>query len=67
MDTILKTAAAIMYYRFCDKNTSLLTLSGLSKLLSGVTIFPEALKTCSEAELVAHIAKYFFTGLANMG
>ena len=56
-----------MFYRFCDRNTSLLTLSNLSELLSGITIIPEALKTHPEAELVVHIAKYFFAGLANMG
>ncbi len=54
-------------YKFLAKNTSLSTVSGLREALWHETMFPLALKTLSDGELVAGTHSYFLANLANLG
>ena len=42
-------------YKFFDKETGILTLSGFKQLLLGVAMFPEVLNNLSDAALLAHM------------
>ena len=49
----------ILVYMFFERKVSISTLSGLRCALKGVTIFPAALNSRSELELVAQTQRYF--------
>ncbi len=47
------------FYKFLAKNTNLSTFSGLREALWHETMFPQALKTLSDGELVVGTHRYF--------
>ena len=52
---------------FFAKNVNMLTLSGFKEHLFLDTILPAVLKTLSEAELEAHVHRYFLANNNNSG
>ena len=50
-----------------ERNTSISTLSGFKDALVGFTIFPDLLKSRSDAALVAGTAKNFFATFDSIG
>ncbi len=53
--------------KFLAMNTSLSTVSGLREALRHETMFPLALQTLSDGELVAGTHRYFLANFANLG
>ena len=54
------TVSLHMTYKFCARNTSILTLVGFNDDRLDVTILPDVLNCRSEEQLVAHMQRYFF-------
>ena len=55
------------FYRFLDRNVSILTLAGFKHVRLLVTIFPEVLKVCSDALLDDQIHRNFLAISAKAG
>ncbi len=55
-----------IFYKFLANNTNLSTVSGLREALWHETMFPQALKTLSDGELVVGTHRYFLANFANL-
>ena len=66
---VILTVSVSMYitYKFCARNTSMLTLLGFNADQLDVTILPDVLNCRSEVQLVAHMQRYFLESFASTG